>query len=146
MEANTMTVRTCFVLIAVTFFLFPAHAEPLLTGWFHNPANDHYYALLDFLPWHEAEAAAVSLGGHLVAINDAEENQWIMETFGSVDPRDYSDASYIPYELFLIGATDEAQEGVWTWTTGEPFVYTNWYPGEPNAYEGHDYGNIVIVR
>ena len=31
-----------------------------------------------------------------------------------------------------IGATDEVQEGVWEWVTGEPWVYTYWAPGQPD--------------
>jgi hypothetical protein len=37
-----------------------------------------------------------------------------------------------------LGASDEAQEGVWVWVTGEPFTYTNWDFGEPNDAGGED--------
>jgi hypothetical protein len=46
--------------------------------------NGHTYYLLDTDGtkwWHEAEAEAALLGGHLVTINTAEEDQWVFETF-----------------------------------------------------------------
>ena len=144
MKANRMIVSMITGLIAATFFVFAADAAPLLTEWYQNSANGHSYALLDWMTWHEAEAAAVSLGGHLVAINDAAENQWIMEIFGSFDPRETDNYPYPGnpspnYEYFLIGATDEAVEGTWTWTTGEAFDYQNWYGNGPTDF---DYGLI----
>src|SRR5262249_15993631 len=40
-------------------------------------------------------------------------------------PTEYSHA-------YWLGATDEAEEGVWRWVTGEPFDYNRWHGGEPN--------------
>lgn len=73
----------------------------------------------DWYTWHAAEAFAQSQGGHLVAINDADENDWIVSTFGG-------------NELFWIGLTDQEQEGTFLWTNGDPFTYDNWNGGEPN--------------
>lgn len=70
------------------------------------------------LTWHAAEAEAVGYGGHLVAVNDAAENDWLVATFGD--------------SLFWIGFNDEAAEGAWVWTNGDPVTYTNWGGGEPN--------------
>ncbi len=70
------------------------------------------------------------MGGYLACIADAAENQWLETTF---PPRGNQQ------ETFL-GGTDENQEGVWEWITGEPWSYTNWDPGEPNdAFGGEDY-------
>lgn len=64
-----------------------------------NPTNGHTYHLLHGdgvsqvgLSWTEAETEAVRLGGHLVAINDAIEQQWIVYTFpGQLGPNDVSE-------------------------------------------------------
>ena len=76
--------------------------------------------------WHAAERYARSVGGHLVAINSAREQKWLIETFGA-------------QQLYWIGCTDEKREGKWRWTTGEKVTYTNWYAGEPNDQGGEDY-------
>ncbi len=67
----------------------------------------------------------MSYGGHLTAIGDAGENNWLDATFGITS-------------WFWIGFTDQASEGDWLWTTGEPVTYTNWNPGEPNNEGGSE--------
>lgn len=92
-----------------------------------NPANGHAYYLLTPTSWADAEAEAQTLGGHLVAIGDADENAWVWETFAE-----------IAGGPFWIGLSDAAQEGVFTWTNGEPFSYSSWWVegGEPNNAGG----------
>lgn len=85
-----------------------------------NPTNEHLYCLTpEKLTWPEAESYAVELGGHLVAINDQQEQEWLVQAFGGD-------------RWFWIGFTDSTEEGVWIWSNGDPVTYTNWYPGEPN--------------
>ena len=55
---------------------------------------------------------AVAEGAHLVSINDAAEQKWLVEVFGR-DP-------------FLIGLTRLENQTEWQWTSGEPVAYTNW--------------------
>ena len=45
-----------------------------------------------------------------------------------------------------LGGTDADSEGNWEWVTGEPWSYTNWYPGQPDndATIGQDY--LAFVR
>jgi hypothetical protein len=94
----------------------------------------HAYYLLEDATWTASEAEAITLGGHLVTINDAEENAWVLGTF--VTP---------PMGLWL-GLTDQAVEGTFVWTSEEPVTYTNWLTGEPNndlvndPVNGEDYG------
>lgn len=99
-----------------------ASAGPIV-GPITNPANGHDYYLLEASTWTAAEAEAVSLGGHLVTINDAAEDDWIYTSeLGSAHN--------------WIGFTDAAQEGNWVWISGEPVGYTNWLPGSPNNTGG----------
>ncbi|MGE0479594.1 MAG: C-type lectin domain-containing protein [Phycisphaerae bacterium] len=99
----------------------------VLGGPLNRPGSDHQYYLLAASSWSAAEAAAVALGGHLVTINDADENEWVraeLANFGGVDRRVW------------IGFNDVAEEGNFVWTSGEPVTYTNWNGGEPNDSGG----------
>ena len=91
--------------------------------------NGKIYLLSDEGRWTEAQAQAVSLGGNLVTVNDAAENQFLVNTFGSANP--------------WIGFTDQVVEGQFRWANGEVVTYTNWIPGEPNDSGGEDYANLV---
>jgi hypothetical protein len=46
-----------------------------------------YFFTASGLTWRDAQAQAMALGGHLVTINDAEENAWILANFGSDLPQ-----------------------------------------------------------
>lgn len=85
----------------------------------YNPATGNYYGLTDFMSWHEAEAYAQTLGGHLVTLNDRDEELWVKDTFGTETQ-------------YWIGFNDIDSEGTWVWSSGEPVTYTNWDPYEPN--------------
>jgi hypothetical protein len=88
------------------------------------------YAVTDLsYTWHQAEAFAQSQGGHLVAINDQAENDWLVSTFGG-------------NELLWIGLTDQDLEGSFLWTNGDPFVYDNWNGGEPNDATQEEWAHI----
>jgi len=95
-------------------------AAGILAGPVYNPATTHSYFLLTSSSWTDAEASAVSMGGHLVTVNDAAENDWLLATFSNFggEPR-----------ALWTGLTDTAQEGVFTWSSGEPVIYTNWENG-----------------
>ncbi|MBT3266644.1 hypothetical protein HN371_05785 [Candidatus Poribacteria bacterium] len=103
------------------------HAVPH-APWIVNPTTGHEYAVIDAGTWAASDAAAERLGGHLVAINDAAEQAWLVEQFG-------------PTTRHWIGLTDAGSEGEWRWVTGEPLSYTNWAEAEPNNYGagGEDY-------
>ncbi|MFM7439738.1 MAG: lectin-like protein, partial [Snowella sp.] len=88
-------------------------------------SNNHsVYYLTDSLSWLDAQAQAQALGGNLVTINDATENQFLTNAFGG--------------NLFWIGYTDQAEEGLWQWISGETSSYTNWSGGEPNNLGDED--------
>jgi hypothetical protein len=100
------------------------------TEWIVNPATGNRYGLTSGpVTWHEAEAGAVAVGGHLASITSQAESDWVLSTFG--------------YQAsFWIGLTDQAQEGIWQWTSGEPLDFANWSPGEPNNMIEEDWGVI----
>lgn len=87
-----------------------------------------FYQLVDVkMTWHEACSNAVSRGGHLVTITSAYEHQQVTNALG---------ADLLLFKRPWIGATDENQEGVWEWVTGEMFDYSQWDVGEPNNAGG----------
>jgi hypothetical protein len=83
------------------------------------------------LLWSEPEASAIALGGHLVAINSAEENQWLYDNF----------------VRGWIGFTDKDSEGSWRWTNGDPVTYTRWHTdGSPsNSWGLEHYANNTSI-
>ncbi|MCX6874715.1 MAG: immunoglobulin domain-containing protein [Verrucomicrobia bacterium] len=109
----------------------------ILQGPITNPANGHTYYLLTANSWTGAQTEAQTLGGNLVTINDAAENDWILTTCGQFFTSSFQ---------LWIGLTDQAVEGQFVWTSGEPVTYTNWAPGEPNnvaSGTGEDYAHMV---
>jgi Ca2+-binding RTX toxin-like protein/methionine-rich copper-binding protein CopC len=92
--------------------------------------NGHTYQFTsnNLLSWEQAEAEAIAHGGHLVTINDAEENQWLSSAFGQLST--------------WIGLNDIQKEGDWVWADGSAITYTNWSYGEPNDQGSEDFGSI----
>jgi 6-phosphogluconolactonase (cycloisomerase 2 family) len=104
----------------------PAHAI-VEAGPIANPTNGNDYYLLSINTWASAAAEAALLGGHLVAIGDPVENDWVWSTFAGITSGP-----------FWIGLGDAAAEGYFAWTNGEPYGYTSWWTagGEPNDAGG----------
>lgn len=67
----------------------------------------------------DARAYASGAGGYVACIGDSGENAFLATATGGGT-------------RLWIGASDKAVDGVWRWDSGEPFVYSNWSPGEPN--------------
>ena len=95
----------------------------VVEGWIKNPENGHYYKLTAPMNWLDAKAQAIEWDGHLVTLNNWEEESWIKTVFGET-------------EYFWIGFNDIAEEGNWVWSSGETVTYTNWAEGEPNNCGG----------
>ena len=80
--------------------------------WAINPENRHAYKRIYCESREEAHTRAVDQGAHLVAINDAAEQEWLLEVFGR--------------ENYWIGLTDASKAENSHWDNGEPVTYTNW--------------------
>jgi hypothetical protein len=127
-----------FLLLSLLAWLWAQNAQSqILVGPVTNPANGHVYYLLSPAYWTNAEAQAVALGGHLVTIDDAAENAWVLNTFGN-----YQGTS----RPLHIGLTDEGHEGQWTWVSGQTVTFLNWAGGEPNNGQGiFPYENVAVM-
>ena len=77
-------------------------------GWIENIENGHYYKASSLLSDELDEA--IKLGGHLVTINNQEENDWLESIWGSLDNQ------------YRIGYKGNNQ-----WMSNENSSYTNWF-------------------
>lgn len=73
--------------------------------------------------WMDAEAYCNSFGGHLASIHSQAEEDFLYSLLGAVS-------------ITWLGATDKNQEGVFVWTDGSDWDYSNWDSGEPNQGPG----------
>ncbi len=125
--------RFLLFVLAVPSSLLAATLEGPLT----NPANGHQYYLLKEASWTDSEKEAVSLGGHLVTINDEAEQQWVFGTFANVGGRQRS---------LWIGLNDANQEGAFVWSSGENPDYANWLSLQPDdspVFGGEDFVHMM---
>jgi len=108
-----------------------ASAQTVIGGPVQNPANGHWYMLLSNSLMPDARAAAASLGGYIVTINDADENEWVRANMANLNGT---------ARRLWIGFTDEVNEGTFEWMNGEPVTYTNWMqaPIQPDNDLGRD--------
>jgi len=100
--------------------------------------NGHWYTLTnDWGTWDAAEQEAVSLGGHLVTIDDEEENIWLTNTFNDTFSRCYFGEPW--QNAAWIGYYYDAGSGSWNWVSGDPVTYykhnyPTWPQGGTFAY------------
>lgn len=88
------------------------------------------YALtLDMGDWDQCETEAAAIGGHLVAINDINENDWLTVLIADARTREHPDPSN---NLAWIGFRDIGGDN-WGWISGEPVTFTNLYSGWPEG-------------
>jgi len=132
----TIVESLTLVLVALSAVLAtPARAQPgIVAGPFQYEGNTYY--VLEEATWTESGAAARAMGGHLITINDAAENEWV---FQNITPHSTS------HNGIWIGLNDEAVEGRWVWSSGQPVDYTNWLPGEPNGRTGENWVHLYPV-
>lgn len=90
--------------------------------------------------WTDCEAEAIAAGGHLVTINNFEEEMWFesMEMWNA------------PFWIGFYQAPNAFEpDAGWSWASGEPISYTNWLLGYPTEmwYGDADYavGNFQMT-
>ena len=106
------------------------HAQANHTWFVHG---DSEYALTSTRQaWSLNEAEAVSQGGHLVTINSAEENAWLVDTFPNVYCIGFDGNG--GGALAQIGYFRDVDNN-WKWISGEGSTYTNLYSMFPQG--GH---------
>lgn len=130
----------CLALTVVAICTQSTVVGQIISGPILNPANGNGYYLLESASWTESQASAVTLGGNLVTVNDADEQDWLVSQFGPIN-------SVNSPNSFWIGLNDLAVEGQFEWVSGEPVSYQNWFPGEPNgAVSGPDHDYAYVGR
>ena len=96
-----------------------------VSGWgFPTPVH-RFEVIVGTFSWQEAKEDAVARGGHLATIGSQEESA---EMLSVIEPGNY-----------WLGATDQEEEGTWTWVTGEAFDFENWGSVEPNGDEAENF-------
>ena len=143
-----MRLAACLIGIAAiaTSFASSATAAVIHTESY----NGHTYHLLDTDGtkwWLDAEAEANSLGGHLVTINDAAENQWVFDTFAPI-ALTYANDNNLPDRDVIslwIGLSDHLNEGTYQWSSGQSNEYLNWDIDQPQDYfPDEDFAGISV--
>ncbi len=107
--------------VSATLSIAIAHVNPAQAITFKN--SEYFLTTPD--TWTNAQAQAQVAGGNLVTVNNLEEHQFLLNTFGDS-------------ESFWIGFTDQDEEGVFEWVSGEPVTFTNWVLDEPNNFDENE--------
>jgi hypothetical protein len=117
-----------FVKAAIAASVLAAGAANAISVLDTATYNGNTYQLLSEASWTDSEAYAVTLGGHLVAVDNAAENTFLTSTWGA-------------QQTLWIGLFRTAPNApTFAWSNGQAVTYTNWASGEPNnCCSGEDY-------
>lgn len=75
--------------------------------------------------WDEAKTSCEGTGAHLVKIESADENIFLLNSFLQLLPNDNNREAWT-------GLSDKKEEGDFVWTDGATPEYTNWAAEQPN--------------
>ncbi len=113
-----------------------------------NGGNGHYYEVVTSVSsWGEANAGAQSrvflgVNGYLASVTSTAENDFLTANivpFASTGPSiEVWIGGYQP-----LGSPEPA--GNWSWTSGEPWTYSNWTPDQPNNWHGIEDSLVFYV-
>ncbi len=76
--------------------------------------------------WSQAHTICLTAGMDLAAINDQAENDWVHNAIDNLGGW-----------TWFFGLSDQAVEGVWEWSNGDPVDFEHWNNGEPNDWMGY---------
>ena len=89
--------------------------------------NGHSYEVVNLtMNWTDARRYAEERGGYLATITSSAEQAFIENLL----------ARHGTKNVYWIGGYCNSDR-IFRWVTGEPFIYTNWAPGEPNGHVIH---------
>jgi hypothetical protein len=101
------------------------------------------YHLLAAKWWHESEDEAVSLGGHLVTINDLAEHNFVYDTFGETA---LANAPASGKVNLWIGLCDMTLDGSYQWCDGSAIDYMNFFSDQPQRNHSDETFMGIRVR
>jgi subtilisin-like proprotein convertase family protein len=94
----------------------------IVAGPYLNPATSHYYYLLGATNWTISELWATALGGHLVTLDTANEQNWVFDNFAKFGGTNHN---------LWLGLTNSTATQ-FGWTSGLTNIsYTNWASAQP---------------
>ena len=116
----------------------PNGTQPPATPSAASYFNGNYYKIFEeWLTWYEANIFAQQLGGHLASITSHYEQEFIE----SLMRHDNANR-----RVYWVGGTNDGNEGEWRWVNGDPFMFTNWAPGEPNNHGGIEHYIVLFTE
>ena len=133
-----LAVCMILTLFAVQSFMVGARAEEADTVNTSDIVNynGHAYAIFEEgISWDDAREACEKRGGHLICINNEEEQKFIQTI---VAGRSF------PY--YWIGLTDAETEGAFKWVNGDPLTYTNWGTDQPDNWNNWEDSVMIPNR
>ncbi len=111
--------------VVTLFAASTAQAQQAVQWRVQDGGNGHWYGTRAVVPgdcWNQSRATAEQSGGYLATITSAAENTFLTQLLQQVSADNVS-----------VGGYKDLQAGVWRWVTNEPWVFTNWQPGEPGC-------------
>ncbi|MGI9519509.1 MAG: C-type lectin domain-containing protein [Pirellulaceae bacterium] len=125
-----MKTRLLILTASITMAASLQSSADIISGPVFNPGTGHFYYLLSQNTWTNSEIEAVTLGGHLVTLNDQAENDWVFDTFANFGGQS---------RALWTGYNDQQSEGTFVWSSGETPAFINWSGGQPdNGSPGPD--------
>jgi len=82
-----------------------------------------YKVFNERMTWTNAEKACNVQGGHLASIPDIETSNFIHSIIKTGN-------------VFWSGGYKTSKNSPWRWTDNRPFNFENWYPGNPDNFQG----------